>query len=130
MSFDKSGRAWLVDEQDADLEGDARANDWTVTARYSDNDLSASRFASHGGRPDWGTLLEDIGAGRLDIVAFWTSSRGSRTLTEWSMFLDLVRARGGRSGSKSITGSTARGGRVTGSRWPTMACRTPTTAMS
>jgi hypothetical protein len=51
VSFDKSGRARSVSEQDADLEGDATANGWTVTARYSDNDLSASRFASHGGRP-------------------------------------------------------------------------------
>ncbi|MGH3682783.1 MAG: recombinase family protein, partial [Natronosporangium sp.] len=68
---------------------DAAAEGYQVAAEYQDK-VSASRHARRP-RDDWPRLLADLAAGRLDVVVVWESSRGDRTLTSWSQFLDLCR---------------------------------------
>lgn len=86
------GKAKSIEEQINEGLATARENGWTVTATYRDG-RSASRYATKG-RDDWPRVLTDIAAGDLDILILWESSRGDRTLTSWSQFLDLCREHG------------------------------------
>ncbi|HEV8174335.1 MAG TPA: recombinase family protein [Actinoplanes sp.] len=63
----------------------------TIGLTFVDPDLSASRFARKD-RPDYAALLEHIRSGRCRVLGLLEASRGSRSLTEWSTFLDLCRA--------------------------------------
>ncbi|HEU5029043.1 MAG TPA: recombinase family protein [Spirillospora sp.] len=64
-----------------------------VVARYCDNDLSASRYATKE-RPDFNRLIKDVEAGHLDIVWFWTLSRAQRKMAVYAHFRDLCAERG------------------------------------
>lgn len=90
-SQDRNDRASVSDQEKA---GGARceAEGWKPRW-YEDNDISASRFTM-AARDDWARLLADLGAGILDVVWLWESSRGDRKLSEWARFLDLCRDRG------------------------------------
>lgn len=68
---------------------------WITSPRhaYSDNDLSASRFARKD-RPGWDRLLADLRAGEIDVLVMWESSRGGRTPENWLAFLSVCRDRG------------------------------------
>lgn len=58
---------------------------------YSDK-VSSSRFATRV-RVGWPELLDDLENDRLRLVCLWEASRGDRTVTSWSQFLDLCRLR-------------------------------------
>jgi DNA invertase Pin-like site-specific DNA recombinase len=60
---------------------------------FVDPDLSASRFKRKE-RPDFDALVARVRAGRSRGIAIAEASRGSRSLTEWSGFLDLCRKHG------------------------------------
>lgn len=68
------------------------AEGWTLAESFVDNDRSASRFATKK-RPGFAELVQHIDDGGCDVLVLWESSRGSRTLTEWSRLLDLCRER-------------------------------------
>lgn len=57
---------------------------------YSDNNLSASRFATKA-REDWDRFLADLPSRRWDVSVLWTTSRGDRTAASWMNFLDNSR---------------------------------------
>lgn len=78
--------------QETDLTAEAADAGLTIGRTFVDPDLSASRFARKG-RPDYAALLDHIRSGACRLVGVVEASRGSRTLTEWSAFLDLCRAR-------------------------------------
>lgn len=50
-----------------------------VTAVYTDDDRGASRYSKKE-RPDWKRLLDDLQAGRLDMLCTWEHSRTQRDL--------------------------------------------------
>jgi site-specific DNA recombinase len=79
------------------LEGSRVACDelgWTVRTEYLEEEgRSASRYARKD-RPEWNRLVSDLGAGDLDAIVLWESSRGDRTLGSWVTFLDECRERG------------------------------------
>jgi DNA invertase Pin-like site-specific DNA recombinase len=82
--------ARAVDEQnDANAAACAR-NDWTPAERYADPGRSASRFARRH-REEYGRLMADLRAGKLDILILWEPSRGSRELEEWARLLNVCR---------------------------------------
>src|SRR5690625_1221257 len=60
---------------------------------YCDNDISASPYATKE-REDWPRLLEDLKSDAFDVLLIWESSRGSRTLSEWALFLETARHKG------------------------------------
>lgn len=60
---------------------------------YSDNDLSASLFATKR-RVDFERLVRDIEAGKVDLVWFWKLNRSQRTLGTYVQLRDLCRAKG------------------------------------
>jgi len=89
VSQDKhAGRS--VSEQQAESETACKANGWTLTATYSDNDISASRFTTKT-RPGWAKLVADLDAGKFDVLVLWEPSRGSRELMAWAALLDACR---------------------------------------
>lgn len=73
-----------------DLTATASDEGLTVGLVFVDPDLSASRFARKG-RPDYAALLEHVRSGNCRVLGLLEASRGSRSLTEWSTFLDLCR---------------------------------------
>lgn len=62
-------------------------------ARYSDNDKSASWYATKA-RTDFQRLLADIAAGKLDLIWFWAVSRSQRDLSVYVTLRDLCRRQG------------------------------------
>ena len=54
-------------------------NDWTVVAVFSDNDRSASRYATKA-RPEHRKLIKFIESGNADVLVTWESSRAQRDL--------------------------------------------------
>lgn len=94
VSFDKSGRERSHDRQHDDNQRAADTEGWTLGEPYRDTG-SASRYASKR-RDDFDRLVADLEADRFkgDILVLWESSRGSRRLSEWSRFLELVEKRG------------------------------------
>lgn len=62
---------------------------WEPGGVYTDQ-RSASRYEQRQ-RADWARLQADVRARAGTLVWLWESSRGDRTLTTWSQFLDLCR---------------------------------------
>ena len=83
-------RARSIEEQNKANQDECDQNGWTITERYEDPGLSASRFATKA-RPEYRRLLADIRAGKLDVVVLWESSRGDRELAGWAQFLNACR---------------------------------------
>lgn len=93
VSADDLRQRRSVGEQEEDNLELIEREGWTLAGSFVDNDRSASRFATKG-RPGFAKLVQHIEAGGCDVLVLWESSRGSRTLTEWSHLLDLCRERG------------------------------------
>lgn len=85
-----SGRS--IAEQLVALQADTDAQGDQTVATLQDG-VSASRFSKQT-RGDWAVLLELIRQDQADVIRLWESSRGDRSLTTWSGFLDLCRAHG------------------------------------
>jgi hypothetical protein len=83
-------RVRSIEEQNKANQDECDQHGWTVTERYEDPGLSASRFATKA-RPEYRRLLADIRAGKLDVVVLWESSRGDRELAGWAQFLNACR---------------------------------------
>lgn len=82
-----------VDSQEHECRDAADELGLSISRVYSDNDLSASKFA-RSEREDWTELLADIESGGIGTLIMWESSRGSRTFIEWAQFLDVVEKAG------------------------------------
>lgn len=95
VSFDKRGDRRSVGEQkDANIAAcDEHGWRWSEQSIYTDNDRSASRFATKP-RPDWQRLLNDLELSRYEVVVLWEPARGSRELIGWISFLDMCRDTG------------------------------------
>jgi len=76
---------------------------WPVERKWSDDDISASRFATRR-RPDWDELIEvlegtpvlreDSPQRPARVLVMHETSRGDRTMASWTHFLDLCRDTG------------------------------------
>jgi DNA invertase Pin-like site-specific DNA recombinase len=93
VSKDRRGDQRSVGEQNHLNRAVCTEHGWTVVDAYVDNDRSASRFATTG-RPDWERLLDDLTAGRFDVLVMWESSRGDRKSEDWMRFLSTCRDHG------------------------------------
>lgn len=85
-------KAKSITDQLDECRADAADCGVTVVQELSDG-RSASRYARQQ-REAWALLLAGVERGRFDVVILWEASRGDRTLTSWSQFLDLCRDRG------------------------------------
>lgn len=92
VSFDDLRERRSVGEQEGENQEAIAREGWTLVASFVDNDRSASRFATKS-RPGFDELVQHIDSGGCDVLVLWESSRGSRTMTQWSSFVDLCRDR-------------------------------------
>lgn len=60
---------------------------------YNDNNASSSEYRQKE-REHWPRMLADIEAGRLQVIIMWDTSRGSRDLEDWIVFLKLIARKG------------------------------------
>lgn len=82
-----------VEQQESEARAAAEELGIQIKEVYCDNDVSASRYSTKI-RADWGRFVADIESGAINFVFLWESSRGSRKLAEWAVFLELARDKG------------------------------------
>jgi DNA invertase Pin-like site-specific DNA recombinase len=85
-----------IERQNNENRETAARHGWQAS-EYADPGLSASRFASAKGganRQGYRRLLADIGAGLIDVLVLWESSRGNRELEGWAGLLNACRRHG------------------------------------
>jgi site-specific DNA recombinase len=93
ISRDRAQLRLAVHRQEEDCRQVAERLGWFVAGVYTDNGLSASRFATRP-RDEYRYLLDDIKAGRLDAVIVWMEDRSHRQVTEVAEFVRTCRAAG------------------------------------
>jgi site-specific DNA recombinase len=91
VSNAKDKRARSVAEQNADNRQACEAEGWSIVCTFQDPNRGASRFTARA-REAYGDTLAAIGAGELDILVLWESSRGGRELEAWAGLLNACRA--------------------------------------
>jgi site-specific DNA recombinase len=79
-----------VTRQETDWRRDCHAQGFEVGRAFVDPELSASRYARKA-RPSYAQLVENIAAGRCELLSLWESARGARNMSEWVGLLDLCR---------------------------------------
>lgn len=65
----------------------SKTNSWEVVGEYSDNDMSASQYATKE-REDWPKVEAQIRAGEADILWLWEISRGTRDRIVWAHLVE------------------------------------------
>lgn len=97
---DKKGGTSIA-RQGAENRSAATDNTWTLGAPYTDDGISASRYARKK-RDDFERLMADLQTGETgrtsdfgaDVLMLWESSRGSRKVGEWVSFIELCEEKG------------------------------------
>lgn len=84
ISRDRVGAGLGVERQEKDCRKRAESSDCTVVAVYSDNDMSAY---SGKPRPGYLQLLDDVRAGRVDVVVCWHTDRLHRSPVELEQWI-------------------------------------------
>lgn len=80
-------------EQEAECRAVCERNNWEVVGLFSDNDRSASRYATKG-RPQYKRLIECVEAGGCDVLVTWEASRAQRDLMAYAHLRNLCERRG------------------------------------
>ena len=91
ISDDRSGEGLGVARQRGDCRKLAGAREWTVTAEYVDNDISAYSGKT---RPQFEAMLADIEAGEFDAVVVYHQDRLTRRPAEFEQFLTVCQEAG------------------------------------
>jgi site-specific DNA recombinase len=101
VSKDKrQGRS--VEEQEAECRRVCDHEGWRIADVLTDNDRSASRYASRS-RPAWEQVKHRIATDGIDVLVTWEASRGSRDLAGFVELRDLCQAHGVRLNYKGRT---------------------------
>ncbi|WP_415855633.1 recombinase family protein [Sinomonas sp. G460-2] len=93
VSQDRTRGGRSVAEQEAECRAMCEREHWTVSAVYSDNDRSASRYTSKE-RPGFERLMADVARGTFDVLVIWEASRATRDLGVYAKVRDACRAAG------------------------------------
>lgn len=87
ISSDDTGEGLGVARQVADCEAEAQRRGWTVTDRFVDNDVSATRSKR---RPEYQRMLTAAAAGHITGLIVWDVDRLTRTPRELEDVIDLA----------------------------------------
>jgi site-specific DNA recombinase len=82
-----------VAQQDDECADGITERGWTIGRRFTDDNRSASRYATKK-REDYEALLSHIEAGGCEILAMWETARGGRREVTYFQLLELCRDRG------------------------------------
>jgi site-specific DNA recombinase len=93
VSSDPNDRGRSVAEQEVECRGVCERNGWDVVGLFSDNDRSASRYATKV-RPQYKRLIESVEAGGCDVLVTWEASRAQRDLMAYARLRDLFERKG------------------------------------
>jgi DNA invertase Pin-like site-specific DNA recombinase len=93
VSSDPNDLGRSVGEQEADCRAVCARNGWQIVRVFSDNDRSASRYATKD-RPEHRRLIDFIEAGKCDVLVTWEASRAQRDLAAYARLRDLCERRG------------------------------------
>jgi site-specific DNA recombinase len=93
VSSDPNERGRSVSEQEAECRAVCEREGWQVVAVYSDNDRSASRYATKA-RPEYKRVIAAVDAGDADVLVTWEASRAQRDLAAYASLRDLCERRG------------------------------------
>ncbi|WP_299956698.1 recombinase family protein [uncultured Modestobacter sp.] len=93
VSSDPNERGRSVSEQEDECRAVCQREGWQVVAVYSDNDRSASRYATKA-RPQYKRVIAAVDAGEADVLVTWEASRAQRDLTAYASLRDLCERRG------------------------------------
>jgi site-specific DNA recombinase len=93
VSSDPNDRGRSVTEQETECRAVCARNGWGVVAVFSDNDRSASRYATKQ-RPEHRKLIRYIESGEADVLVTWEASRAQRDLRAYADLRDLCEERG------------------------------------
>ncbi len=88
VSSDPNDRGRSVTEQEVDCRAVCERNGWEVVRVFSDNDRSASRYATKE-RPEHRNLIRFIESGAADVLVTWEASRAQRDLAAYARLRDL-----------------------------------------
>jgi len=92
VSKDKrQGRS--VEEQEAECRALCEREGWTVADVLTDNDRSASQYATKA-RPAWKQVKQRLATDGVDVLVTWEASRNGRDLEEFVKLRKLCRANG------------------------------------
>ena len=91
ISSDPTGQALGVERQLEDCEKLAQSLDWTVTQRFSDNDISAY---SGKPRPGYNAMLAAVEASEIDAIVALHTDRLHRSPIELEHFIQVVEKAG------------------------------------
>jgi site-specific DNA recombinase len=67
-SYDRDGDMVKVNQQTKIARREITGNGWTEVALYTDNDRSAKEG---GTRPGFNRLMDDVQAGKIDVIVAW-----------------------------------------------------------
>lgn len=93
VSSDPDERGRSVGEQEAECRAVCDRNGWDIVGVFSDNDRSASRYATKE-RPEYRRLIACIEDGGCDVLVTWEASRAQRDLRAYAALRDLCERRG------------------------------------
>src|SRR3712207_5461062 len=93
VSSDPNDRGRSVTEQETDCRAVCAHNGWDVVRVFSDNDRSASRYATKV-RREHRQLVTFLESGAADVLVTWESSRAQRDLRAYADLRDLCEERG------------------------------------
>lgn len=91
VSQDRNRVGRSVGEQEAEARAQCEREGWDVTAVYTDNDRSASRYARKT-RPEFERLLSQLSD--FDVIVTWEASRATRDLEVYVRMREACRAAG------------------------------------
>lgn len=93
VSLDPTGRARSVGEQEAECRAVVERENWALSAVFTDNHISASRY-SRKKRPEFQRLIDHVEGGNCDVLVTWEASRFTRDLKVYVELRDLCRSAG------------------------------------
>lgn len=85
-----TGEAQAISRQREDSRGLADRRGWTTADEYPDNDVSASGKRK---RPEFDRLLDDVDAGRIDVIVAWSLDRLTRNRADTVRLIEICQKR-------------------------------------
>jgi site-specific DNA recombinase len=92
ISLDRDGQSLAIERQEEACRALCAKEGWEVVGLYVDRNLSA--FKKGVVRPEFDRLQADVKAGRINTVVIWKLDRLSRSVSDFSRFLEFVTEHG------------------------------------